>query len=203
MFVVVTNCICYGLQIDPAWLYRGGVQHSLLTDGLLRLLSGEYLAPMNDSDPVHRFDPIDPAKVEAIVWSPFIDQAGYYIKIKNHDGTLFPWHDTLLYNTVGGDVGRVPLSTVYLWWRELDRLTAGVQKRLLVTYPPVFLADDTVVHCLYRQRIITSTQAALEIFASWKHFTVADPVLADTWWAHFTLESRALLLRMLEHELMR
>ena len=206
MILAVTNCIAYEANIGKSRLYRGRFHHSLLTDALIRLIGGETLYPKREKDDEYNFEPININDIETILWSPFIDQAGYYANIKNWDGTLFPYSDGLTCPKYG-IVGHVPLSTVYLWWQEFDRITSVVPKRVMLVYPSKFLAEepnknrkfDGLDLETYYKRIADSDKKALEIFKDWQILTVENPVLgSDNWWAHFTHESRLPLLKKIE-----
>lgn len=196
MIVMVTNCIGYGVDIPSERLWRGAVQHSLLTDGLLRLLGGRPFAPAGHWDHRYTFEPIRLAEVEAIVWSPFIDQTGCYPLIRCRDGSRYPWSDTPMVEAVGNGE-RPSLDEVYGWWTAFDQLTARVPTRLLVLYPDMFLDAATPEHARHRERVLESTPVALTKFSSWQHLTVEQPEIVAGYWAHFTEESRAELLHQI------
>jgi hypothetical protein len=197
MIVAATNCIAYEAQVDKNRMYRGMFHHSLLTDGLLRLMAGETLYPETEPDPRYRFEPIDVAQVKVFLWSPFIDQAGYYANLKNWDGTLYPFSDGLTCPKYG-IVGKVPLNTVYLWWKELHRVTEAIPKKLMLIYPTDFLTDETPEKKRYKERIVTSTEVAKEIFHDWIMPTVKTPIQSGEWWAHLTVASRQEVLKVIE-----
>jgi hypothetical protein len=201
MIVAVTNCIAYEARVKPEYLYRNVFHHSLLTDGILRLLSGEILEPAKQTEklPKYHFDPIDIKDIDIFIWSPFIDQAGYYVNMQNHDNTLYPYSDGDMCKNYG-IVGKIPLLTVYLWWRELYRITQPVRKKIIILYPTDFLTDETPEKKRFKERVVKSNEMAKKIFYDWTCLTIENPQQEGTWWAHFTRGSKKELLEALEKE---
>lgn len=197
MIVAVTNCIAYGARIDQARLYRGRIHHSLLSDGLVRLFSGRGFRLAGNDSPEYAFEPIEPTEVDVLIWTPYIDQAGYYLRGQTEDGAPYPYCDTPLAASVGC-AGRASLPDIYRRWRVLDGLTASIPQRILVDYPTDFLDATTLEHERFYARVVESNEVARAIFRSWHWLTVEAPVLADTWWAHLTYESRRPLLAAIE-----
>lgn len=194
MIVMVTNCIGYGVPIAPERLWLGRVHHSLFSAGLIRLLKGNGFAPAGPWPPKFTFAPINLADVEALVWSPFIDQTGYYPQVLCQDGSIYPYSDTDMVSAVGN--GPHPaLSDVYQWWRELDALTACVPRRILVLYPTTSLDSLTESHGALRKRVLDSTAVARQTFTTWTPETVEHPVVdLSGWWAHLLHESKVPML---------
>lgn len=197
MIVVSTNCICGGLDVDPARLYRQRVHGGLITEGLLRLFAGDALAPGGDEagNPEYHFAPIDLASVSAIVWAPFTDQACGWSNHNMPDGTPYPYTDIPLVAKYG--VIRPSLMTVNLWWHWLDRVTEKVPLRVFVPYPTAFLRDADVNQARMKARVLESNVTAQRVFANWKCLAVEHPEAYDAYWAHFTLASRVSFLHQL------
>lgn len=198
MIVAATNCIAYETKIDPSKLYRSQFHHSLLTDALLRLFKGETLQPATETDHRYHFKPIDLKTVDAIVWTPFIDQAGYYPNTTNYDGKTYPYSDPEMCKKYGIS-SRVPLEVVFTWWTELHQITKNIPKKIILIYPSTFLTDETPTKKQYKERIEESTIRAKQIFNDWTLLSVTHPVQSGNWWAHFTVESRRNLLDELEN----
>ena len=202
MIIAVTNCIAYGLNIDTDRLYRKKIHHSLFTEGLLQVLKGKAVYPKGADEERYRFDSIDINEVEAIIWSPFIDQAGYYPNQCTWNREIYPYNDELSAPKYGL-VGHASLETVYLWWKELDRITKTIPKRVMVIYPSTFLSksDSSLgIRQWYVDRIKESDKVALEIFKDWKIVTIENPVLDESKaWQHFNHECRKPMLAEIEN----
>ncbi|HVW67245.1 MAG TPA: hypothetical protein VHA78_06000 [Candidatus Peribacteraceae bacterium] len=228
-----TNCALAGAPFIDT---RVGDERSVCnmrTDGIVRLLAGggfelhredqetlfatenwasfrtnRSTFPRWSQDTFHRFQPIAVLRDDVFLWSPFADCLCSFTTARCADGTMYPY---VLWpiGEVFPHAARVPFTTVQALWREMDRLTAHVERRGIVLYPPDRLIDlfgdsahtrDLVAHItFYNERAVGLLQSR-----GWSVFTPdAEIDEHDRNWGHYSKSSKLKLWTEIEHAFFR
>jgi len=222
--LVSTNCIINGLNVPEnmeLWrtMVSGGKvtspSNQIITEGLIRLLSGEVLdihpedkamlgsngIKIEDRDRILRLD--DPDYLTHILWSPYMDQVGKQTTIRCQDGTAYPYLPVEVrpYYT---PVKYFAKSAIYAYWREFIRLTRWIPNKAVVLYPTNHMHDSQM-----KSRLDETNAAARKLFSAngWRIYTVDNPIQGTIngvrYFGHMTLDSRQAMLTGMENNFLK
>ena len=198
---VYSFCGCILDGMDGLAQFQPGGEHTtrgMSTEGILRLLTGDGirlhpddLAKVRSQYPAlpectGRWNPINPTRIKAILWTPVTDATFLYPAARCEDRTVYPIHDGFLNGIIGAGHAAMSYQTLYALWADLNKVTESIPFRAIIQYPTDHLDKPD-----WKERIDRAQFVAEAVLSDWEVFA-PEPDLTgmDGYWAHYSLASR-------------
>jgi hypothetical protein len=192
------GCILDGAPFVDPLPPAGNNAFGMSSEGILRLMAGNtlsidppQLAQLRAADPAlseasGRYDPINPATIKALLWTPVNDAIYLFPNARCPDKTSYPIYngavDTIL-GTTGASMSR---AMIFALWDRLLQATASIPFKAILSYPTTHLASSA-----WKERLDKLDELACLNFDSWHEFTIrAEPEAGVTYWAHYSETAR-------------